>query len=60
VAVDGPDGGEYVWRNARNGERDFQSTYGWADEMILKGALHSCRVMEVPVSYYPQIGKVQV
>jgi len=35
-------------------------TYGWAVEMILKGALAGFRVVEVPVSYYPRIGKAKI
>jgi glycosyltransferase involved in cell wall biosynthesis len=35
-------------------------TYGWAVEMILKGALNGYRVAEVPVSYYPRIGKSKI
>jgi glycosyltransferase involved in cell wall biosynthesis len=35
-------------------------TYGWAVEMILKGALAGFRVVEVPVSYYPRIGKSKI
>ncbi len=34
-----------------------EATYGWAVEMILKGALRGFRIVEVPVSYYPRIGK---
>jgi glycosyltransferase involved in cell wall biosynthesis len=37
-----------------------EMTYGWAVEMILKGALAGYRVMEVPVSYYPRIGKSKI
>jgi glycosyltransferase involved in cell wall biosynthesis len=37
-----------------------QTTYGWAVEMILKGALAGLRVVEVPVSYYPRIGKSKI
>jgi glycosyltransferase involved in cell wall biosynthesis len=37
-----------------------ETTYGWAVEMILKGALGGFRVMEVPVSYYPRIGKSKI
>jgi glycosyltransferase involved in cell wall biosynthesis len=37
-----------------------QATYGWAVEMILKGALVGYRVVEVPVSYYPRIGKSKI
>jgi glycosyltransferase involved in cell wall biosynthesis len=35
-------------------------TYGWAVEMILKGALAGYRIVEVPVSYYPRIGKSKI
>jgi hypothetical protein len=37
-----------------------EATYGWAVEMILKGALNGFRVVEVPVSYYPRIGKSKI
>jgi glycosyltransferase involved in cell wall biosynthesis len=37
-----------------------ETTYGWAVEMILKGALAEFRVVEVPVSYYPRIGKSKI
>jgi len=37
-----------------------ENTYGWAVEMILKGALAGFRVVEVPVSYYPRIGKSKI
>jgi glycosyltransferase involved in cell wall biosynthesis len=37
-----------------------EPTYGWAVEMILKGALAGVRVVEVPVSYYPRIGKSKI
>jgi glycosyltransferase involved in cell wall biosynthesis len=37
-----------------------ETTYGWAVEMILKGALAELRVVEVPVSYYPRIGKSKI
>ena len=37
-----------------------ESTYGWAVEMILKGALEGFRIVEVPVSYYPRIGKSKI
>jgi glycosyltransferase involved in cell wall biosynthesis len=33
-----------------------ENTYGWAVEMILKGALGGFRIVEVPVSYHPRIG----
>src|ERR1700757_4764976 len=34
-----------------------ETSYGWAVEMILKGALAGFRVVEVPVSYHRRIGK---
>jgi len=37
-----------------------ETTYGWAVEMILKGALGGYRIVEVPVSYYPRIGKSKI
>jgi len=37
-----------------------ETTYGWAVEMILKGTLTGFRVVEVPVSYYPRIGKSKI
>jgi glycosyltransferase involved in cell wall biosynthesis len=37
-----------------------ETTYGWAVEMILKGALAGFRVVEVPVSYYPRIGRSKI
>ncbi len=37
-----------------------EATYGWAVEMILKGALAGFRVIEVPVSYYPRIGQSKI
>jgi glycosyltransferase involved in cell wall biosynthesis len=37
-----------------------ENTYGWAVEMILKGALAGVRIAEVPVSYYPRIGKSKI
>jgi glycosyltransferase involved in cell wall biosynthesis len=37
-----------------------ETTYGWAVEMVLKGALAGYRVVEVPVSYYPRIGKSKI
>jgi len=33
-----------------------EASYGWAVEMILRGALLRARIVEVPVSYYPRIG----
>ena len=37
-----------------------EATYGWAVEIILKGALQGFRIVEVPVSYYPRIGKSKI
>ena len=37
-----------------------ETTYGWAVEMILKGALLGFRIVEVPVSYHPRIGKSKI
>jgi glycosyltransferase involved in cell wall biosynthesis len=37
-----------------------ETTYGWAVEMILKGALKGFRIIEVPVSYHPRIGKSKI
>jgi glycosyltransferase involved in cell wall biosynthesis len=37
-----------------------ETTYGWAVEMILKGTLARFRVVEVPVTYYPRIGKSKI
>ena len=37
-----------------------EMTYGWAVEMILQGALAGYRVVEVPVSYHPRIGKSKI
>ena len=37
-----------------------EATYGWAVEMILKGAIAGFRTVEVPVSYYPRIGKSKI
>lgn len=37
-----------------------ETTYGWAVEMILKGTLAGFRVVEVPVSYHPRIGKSKI
>ena len=33
-----------------------ETTYGWAVELVTRGAMHGYRVMEVPVSYHPRIG----
>jgi len=37
-----------------------QATYGWAVEMILKGAKAGFRIEEVPVSYHPRIGTSKI
>ena len=37
-----------------------EASYGWAVEMILKGAVAGFRIVEVPVSYYPRIGKSKI
>jgi glycosyltransferase involved in cell wall biosynthesis len=37
-----------------------ETTYGWAAEMILKATLAGFRVVEVPVSYFPRIGKSKI
>jgi glycosyltransferase involved in cell wall biosynthesis len=37
-----------------------ETTYGWAVEMILKGALNGFRVVEVPVTYQPRIGRSKI
>jgi glycosyltransferase involved in cell wall biosynthesis len=37
-----------------------ETTYGWAVEMIVKGAIAGFRIEEVPVSYHPRIGKSKI
>src|SRR5262249_40018839 len=37
-----------------------EPTYGWAVEMILKGALAGSRIVEVPVSYHARLGKSKI
>ena len=37
-----------------------ESTYGWAVELIIKGAIRGLRIVEVPVSYHPRIGKSKI
>lgn len=37
-----------------------ETTYGWAVELILRGALAGARIVEVPVSYYPRIGRSKI
>ena len=37
-----------------------ETTYGWAVELILKGLVRGFRIVEVPVSYHPRIGKSKI
>jgi len=37
-----------------------ETTYGWAVELILKGAITGFRIFEVPVSYHPRIGQSKI
>jgi len=37
-----------------------ETTYGWAVEMIVKGAVAGFRIVEVPVSYHPRIGTSKI
>jgi glycosyltransferase involved in cell wall biosynthesis len=37
-----------------------ETTYGWAVELIVKGALQGFRIAEVPVSYHPRIGESKI
>jgi hypothetical protein len=37
-----------------------ETTYGWAMELILKGATQGFRVVEIPVSYHARIGKSKI
>jgi glycosyltransferase involved in cell wall biosynthesis len=37
-----------------------ETTYGWAVELILKAVIRGFRIVEVPVSYYPRIGKSKI
>jgi glycosyltransferase involved in cell wall biosynthesis len=37
-----------------------ETTYGWAVELILKGAIQGFRIGEVPVSYHPRIGQSKI
>ena len=37
-----------------------ETSYGWAVELILRGALAGARVVEVPVSYHPRIGRSKI
>ncbi len=37
-----------------------ETTYGWAVELIIKGAIRGLRIVEVPVSYHPRVGKSKI
>jgi glycosyltransferase involved in cell wall biosynthesis len=37
-----------------------ETTYGWAVELIIKGAIQGFRIAEVPVSYHPRIGQAKI
>jgi len=37
-----------------------ETTYGWAVEIIVKGASRGFRIVETPVSYYPRIGESKI
>jgi len=37
-----------------------ETGYGWAVELILRGALAGARIAEVPVSYHPRIGRSKI
>jgi len=37
-----------------------ETTYGWAVELIIKGAMRGYRIAEVAVSYHPRIGKSKI
>ena len=37
-----------------------ETTYGWAVELIVKGAIRGLRVVKVPVSYHLRIGKSKI
>ena len=37
-----------------------ETTYGWPVEMIAKAARRGARVMEVPVSYHPRLGRSKI
>jgi glycosyltransferase involved in cell wall biosynthesis len=37
-----------------------ETTYGWAVELIVKGAIRGLCIIEVPVSYHPRIGKSKI
>ncbi len=37
-----------------------ETSYGWAVELILRGALAGARIVDVPVSYHPRIGRSKI
>ena len=37
-----------------------ETSYGWAVELILRGAMRGQRIAEVPVSYFPRIGQSKI
>src|SRR5262249_36045417 len=37
-----------------------ETSYGWAVEMILRGALGGARIAEVPVSYHRRVGESKI
>jgi len=37
-----------------------ETSYGWAVELILRGAMAGARIAEVPVSYHPRIGHSKI
>lgn len=37
-----------------------ETSYGWAVELILRGAMSGQRIAEVPVSYHPRIGQSKI
>ncbi|MBI3909908.1 MAG: glycosyltransferase family 2 protein [Armatimonadetes bacterium] len=37
-----------------------ETRYGWPVEMVARGHLHGLRIVEVPVSYHPRIGRSKI
>jgi len=37
-----------------------ETTYGWAVELIVRSARRGYRVVEVPVSYHPRLGRSKI
>ena len=37
-----------------------ETTYGWPVEMVVKAALREARIVEVPVSYHPRLGRSKI